>query len=279
MNLLHRIGAVLAGIISGGLVVTAVEGANSLAHPMPEGVTLENKEELAKWISALPLSAFLGLLTAWAAGNLVGAFVARRCAPRRSAFPALIVVVFFSLATIWNLITIPHPWWLWFAGIAVCLIFGLLGLVLAAPRTYVVSTQRTINAPIQKVFRTLATVDEFSKAVPGITKVEFLTDKKYGVGTRFRETRIMQGKEAATELEVAELVEDELVRMVADAGGAIWDTIFRVTQDGDRVEMAMQMDARPHTWLARVVTPMILGVVSKAVDRDMDAVKQYCERP
>ena len=64
---------------------------------------------------------------------------------------------------------------------------------------------RTINALIDLVFKTVSDINNFSKSVPDIVKVEFLSDVKLGVGTRFRETRLMKGKEATTELEVTEL--------------------------------------------------------------------------
>ena len=80
------------------------------------------------------------------------------------------------------------------------------------------------------VFRTVAHVEQFSQAVPGILRVEFLSEVKSGVGARFRETRMMMGREASTELEVTEYVENERVRIVSEAGGALWDTVFTVVR-------------------------------------------------
>src|SRR5579862_8657141 len=90
---------------------------------------------------------------------------------------------------------------------------------------------RTINAPLQVVFKTMADVEQFSKAVPHITKVEFLTEKKSRVGARFRETRKMKDKEVSTELVVTEYVENERVRMVAADHGITWDSIFIVREE------------------------------------------------
>ena len=172
---------------------------------------------------------------------------------------------------------IPHPLWFSVTGIAAVIVFGLLGLVLTAGPS-VVQTTREINAPLERVFKTIATIGEFSQAVPGILRVEFLTDQHYGVGTRFRETRSMNGKQVATELEVTELEENHSIRMVSDAGGTIWDTVFTTEQRGDQVLMNMLMDARPYQIFSKLMTPIILGMVRKAVEGDMDCVKQYCER-
>ena len=275
--MLQRIGAVIGGIVAGGIAVMAIESISSMIYEMPEGLDQFNREAMSEWISGLPVGAFLFVLAAWASGSFIGTYVARRLAPGRSTIPGLIVWAFFTIASLAMLLLLPHPVWFWFAGILACLVFGLLGLVLAAPKSYAVCCTRLIKAPIEKVFQTLARIEEFSKAVPHITKVEFLTESHYGVGTRFRETRVMNGKDASTELEVTELVENEHVRMVSDAGGTIWDTVFRVKQKGDSVEMNMRMDAIPHNFPAKVICPMILGMVGNFVEKDMDSVKEFCE--
>ncbi|WP_372896002.1 SRPBCC family protein [Stieleria sp.] len=136
---------------------------------------------------------------------------------------------------------------------------------------------RTIQAPLTVVFQAVSDVRNFRKAVPHITDVEFLSEQQHGVGTRFRETRLMKDREQSVELEVAEFVDNDRVRMVSDAGGTIWDTLFSVSQVGEAVELKMQMDIRPHTFLARLMIPLIRGMVVKGVESDMDAVKSYCE--
>ena len=138
---------------------------------------------------------------------------------------------------------------------------------------------RIISAPIDRVFDTIADPVNYTRAVPQITKVEFLTDQRSGVGTRFRETREMRGREAATELEVTEYVVNERVRLVSRAGGTVWDSVFTVTptEDGRTTRLDLVMEARPYRLLARVFVPLMKGVVAKAVAGDMDAVKAYLE--
>jgi carbon monoxide dehydrogenase subunit G len=139
------------------------------------------------------------------------------------------------------------------------------------------STSRKIAAPPERVFDTVAHIENFSKAIPGIINVEFLTDQRVGVGTRFRETRLMKGREASTELEVTEYEPHERIRLVADEGGTVWDTVFEVSAVGDGSTVSMVMDARPHTRFAKVTTPLMKRMIAKVVEGDMDAVKEYCE--
>ena len=137
---------------------------------------------------------------------------------------------------------------------------------------------RRIAAPVGVVFRTVADIRQFSKVVPQIIRIEFLSDVRSGIGTRFRETRLMNGQEMATELAVTEYVENNRVRIVSDAGGTVWDTVFTVAAAEGSTELTMAMEARPYELRARITTPLIAGAVRKAVEQDMDAVKAFCER-
>ena len=136
---------------------------------------------------------------------------------------------------------------------------------------------RKIRAPVDQVFDTVAHIENFSKAVPHIVATEILGDVKSGPGTRFRETRVTYGREATTELEVTEYVKDEKVRIIADAGGTVWDSIFTTSAVGEDTELKLEMEALPHKLLAKLTTPLIMSMIGKALEADMDAVKTYCE--
>lgn len=71
------------------------------------------------------------------------------------------------------------------------------------------------------------------------------------------------------------------MRLVSDVGGTIWDSVFTLKPgaDGAGTEMEFAMDAKPYRMLARVFTPLIKGVVRRAIEKDMDAVKAFCEAP
>ncbi len=136
---------------------------------------------------------------------------------------------------------------------------------------------KTINAPAEDVFRTVADIREFSQALPHIMKYEILTDCELGVGTRFRETRLMQGKTATTELEITEYDEPNHVRIVADSHGAVWDSVYTVREENGETELTMTMDAKPYKLMQRIMIGLICKMIKKYVDQDMELVKSYCE--
>lgn len=140
-----------------------------------------------------------------------------------------------------------------------------------------ITSVRRIAAPTERVFSTVADITNFSKAVPHIVKVDFLSEQRVGVGTRFRETRLMNGREASTELEVTEYIEGERIRLVSDSHGTVWDSVFTVVPREQGSELTLVMEARPHKLLAKLTTPLFKGVIAKALEKDMDAVKAWCE--
>ncbi len=141
-----------------------------------------------------------------------------------------------------------------------------------------ITVTRKIAAPVDRVFQTVSNIEGFSEAVPDILSVEFLSEQKIGVGARFKETRLMRGREASTILEVTEYVENDRVRLVTDTFGTVWDSVFTVKPDGEGTALELIMEARPYKLIPRILNPLMKGGMTKALSRDMDAVKVHCEK-
>ena len=141
-----------------------------------------------------------------------------------------------------------------------------------------VSVNRTINAPINKVFNAISNVGNLPDTNPDIVKVEFLSDIKSGLGTKFRETRMMNGKESKTELEVTKFNENSHIRMVADSHGTIWDSVFTVKPIGELTELKLTMDAKAQKLLPKLLNPLLKSLYKKGLEKHIDAVKSFCEK-
>lgn len=140
-----------------------------------------------------------------------------------------------------------------------------------------ISVTTTIDAPLEKVFQTVGDIRNFSKAVPDIVDVEMLSEVTTGKGTRFRETREINGREASTELKVTEHVENKHIRLVADSHGTVWDSVFTVSESNGRTELKLVMEAKAYKLLSKLMNPLMKGFIKKALQKDMEAVKRYCE--
>jgi len=111
-----------------------------------------------------------------------------------------------------------------------------------------------------------------------VVNVEFLTEQRSGRGTRFKETRLMNGKEHVTELEVTEQDDTaRTARMVSDMHGTVWDTQIRVVpaEGGSRAEFAM--DCRGKGIVQKVMNVLMQGMFRKGMQAHIDAFKEACE--
>ncbi len=86
MKILHRIGAVLGGLLAGGIAVFAIQAISSLIYKMPVDLDQNDLQAMSEWVGSLPVGAFLFVLVSEACGYFIGTFLARRLAPERSAF-------------------------------------------------------------------------------------------------------------------------------------------------------------------------------------------------
>lgn len=140
---------------------------------------------------------------------------------------------------------------------------------------------RTIRAPVVEVFRVITDIENLPASNPDVLGIEFLSDQRSGAGTRFLETRGGKRKQVVTELELTECVKNERARFVSDMGGTIWDTQFSFrpegTPKGSETALEIRLDARPYKLLAKMMTPLISGMVRKGMQSHIDSVGDYCE--
>ncbi len=134
--MLRSILAVVSGILVGGFVVFLLELPGHFIHPPPPGMNWNDIEAFKEHAAKAPLAAHICIAIAWTIGPLVGSFLAAFVAGRmgRRAFLAhgIVVGLFFLMADVINLRSIPHPTWLVVVGIISPLAMSWLGSLLAA---------------------------------------------------------------------------------------------------------------------------------------------------
>src|SRR3954470_7624137 len=86
-----------------------------------------------------------------------------------------------------------------------------------------VQVESRINAPADRVFALLTNLADLPRLIPDIKKVEVLTPGPVGVGTRFKETRVMFGKEATETMEFAAFDPPDGYTLVANSCGCRYE--------------------------------------------------------
>ncbi|MEL6906432.1 MAG: SRPBCC family protein [Planctomycetota bacterium] len=141
-----------------------------------------------------------------------------------------------------------------------------------------IAVERAIDAPPEVVFAAVADIEHLPDVSEDVVGIEFLTEQRFGVGTRFRETRRMGKRTMDTDLEVTEYDPPHRVRMVTDSHGTVWDTVFRITETAGGAHLEIDMDARPHALLPRIMNPLMKPMFRRGMQKHIDTLAEHCAR-
>ncbi|MGB0717534.1 MAG: SRPBCC family protein, partial [Phycisphaerae bacterium] len=138
-----------------------------------------------------------------------------------------------------------------------------------------------VDAPREKVFQIFSDFENAAERISGISKLDILTDGPVGVGTRFRETRVMFNKEATEEMEITQLTTGESYTVICESCGCHYESIFRFEPDGERTHVAMEFNAKPLTLFAKLTSPiagLLFGsMMRKCMLKDLEDLKAFAE--
>lgn len=144
-----------------------------------------------------------------------------------------------------------------------------------------INTTKHINASPERVFALMTDLDAYAKNIPAIKRIEPLTPGPVGKGTRFRETRIMFGKEATETLEFIEFNPVSGYTIGSTSCGVVYQCRFTMQPSKGGTELGMTIDCRPVTFMARIMSPimgvLMRGAMRKALDGDLESIKKAAE--
>lgn len=139
----------------------------------------------------------------------------------------------------------------------------------------------TIGAPPAAVFARMTGFEEAAGTIRAITRVEMLTEGPVGLGTRFKETRVMFGKEASEVMEVTEFEPPKRYVLGAESHGSRYRTELLFEPAGAGTRVSMLFSAVPLTLGAKIVwfltKPFMSGMVTKACAGDLRDMKGALE--
>jgi uncharacterized protein YndB with AHSA1/START domain len=145
-----------------------------------------------------------------------------------------------------------------------------------------VVVERRIAAPAERVWQALTDLDGMPAVLGGVERVEVLTEGPFAVGTRWRETRRMFGKQATEEMRVTVCEPPSRYVVEADSHGAHYVSEFALSPAGpDTTAVRMTFAATPPGGVAGLMARLLGGLgaraVAKAVAQDLDDVAAAVE--
>ena len=143
-----------------------------------------------------------------------------------------------------------------------------------------ITVSRVINAPIETVFERASDVHKWADHISAITNVEVLTDGPVGVGTRFRETRVMFKREATEEMTFSEYDAPTGFTLVANSCGSEYVTKHTLEPVEGGTRLTMSFNATAKTLGAKLMMPMMAimkKTLIKCIESDQNDLSQVCE--
>ena len=143
------------------------------------------------------------------------------------------------------------------------------------------SIEKRIAAPAADVFAKLTDLASASETISAIRRIEILTDGPVTVGTRFRETRVMFGREATEEMEISALDPPRRFALRAESCGCRFQSEFRLEPAGGGTRVVMVIESEPLTFVARVLSVLMrpmMKPMAKACAKDLDDLAAAVEK-
>ena len=136
---MKRILPVLAGVLTGMLVIFVIETLGHMVYPIEMNLETATPEAKADFLKHIPPAAIAIVIIAWALGAMGAGIVSTLISKDNSSefYPALKsggILLGFGII---NMIMIPHPIWFWIAGILVYLPFAWLGYKIAVRKNHI----------------------------------------------------------------------------------------------------------------------------------------------
>jgi hypothetical protein len=123
--MLRSVLGVIIGIISGFVVIYAVEHVGQLIWPVATELDLKDKAAAAAFLAGMPIGGLLTVVVAWILGAYTGSMVALLMSDRRRIAGIIPAALIFA-ATVLVLFMLPHPLWMAVAGLGGIIAAGWL---------------------------------------------------------------------------------------------------------------------------------------------------------
>lgn len=140
-----------------------------------------------------------------------------------------------------------------------------------------------IEAPRERVFEVFADLPNVASRVKGIVRLEVLTEGPVGKGTRFRETRVMFGKEATETMEITAFDPPRSYSAEATSCGTHYVAKHDFRSAGSATVVDLTFTATPTTLIGKAVgalmAKMMMNACRKAVEKDFADLKRHIEHP
>ena len=133
-----------------------------------------------------------------------------------------------------------------------------------------------ISRPPHGVFYFITTPDNAPKVVQAVKSMVKITEGPIRVGTRYRETRLMRGKEEHAELEVVAYEPNQkyAVKNLTEGIETVYQYAFHPEANGTRVDLVCDVKANG---AKKLMVPLVVAVLKKEDGDHLQRLKKLLE--
>ncbi|MEM8946913.1 MAG: SRPBCC family protein [Planctomycetota bacterium] len=142
------------------------------------------------------------------------------------------------------------------------------------------SISEHVTAPREVVFEVASDLHNAADNIQGIDSLEVLTDGPIGVGTRFRETRVMMGKSSTEEMEITAFDAPHSYVVETESCGCHFRCEYRFVGDISGTNVRLTFDTSALSFFAKLMAPLsslMMGPMKKCVAADLADLKSVAE--
>lgn len=133
-----------------------------------------------------------------------------------------------------------------------------------------VSVEIEIQGTKEAIWRAITDIEHSDQMISGIHKIEVLENPEDGfIGFKWRETRIMFGKEATEVMWVTDAEENKSYRTRAESHGAIYISTFDIQEKGDSCMLRMGFESQAVSFFGKLMGGVFGGMMKKATEKDL----------
>lgn len=144
------------------------------------------------------------------------------------------------------------------------------------------SAQTLINRPVELVWNQIIDIRNSAQFIEGIIKIEVLEEpENTRIGFKWKETRMMFGKEATEIMWITEYKENEYYQTRAESHGSVYISRMAVEEVNSQTQLTMSFKGEPQTFMAKIFSKlmgaMMKGSMKKIVLKDLADIKVAVE--
>jgi carbon monoxide dehydrogenase subunit G len=139
------------------------------------------------------------------------------------------------------------------------------------------SATEWIAASSEVVFAFMQDVQHFPEVITSVVRAEKLTDGPVGLGTRFRETRKVNGREVSAEIEVTTYEPPRRYSATSTQSGITATYHYTLTPEAGGTRIDLQADVSA-SGLKKLLLPVVVRFMKKEDEDHLQQLKAAVER-